>query len=61
MGANALQRALRLVQSNLHGPQDREIMADALERFAADLATRLHFHEAAYEIAMAALNLRKQP
>ncbi len=59
MAANALRKALQLVQTNLHGPRDREIMAEELEHFADQLRERLGFADAAADLYKAALNLRK--
>lgn len=61
MAANALRAALRLVQTNLHGAKDREIMAEELEHFADQLRKRLGFADAAADLYKAALNLRRQP
>lgn len=61
MAANALRRALYVVQNNLHGKRDREIMAEELEHFADQLRERLGFDAASADLYKAALNLRKQP
>lgn len=59
MAGNALQRALRLVQSDLHGPQDQIVMARALERFARELRTELHLSDVAFDLLEAANRLRE--
>lgn len=61
MGGNAVQRALREVQSNLKSRQDRIIMAEELEAFAKQLRKRLGFADTANDLLQAALNLRKEP